>query len=207
MKVYLSTAYWPNLHYFYYLLNGEHIFIERYENYQKQSYRTRSRILTANGVLDLSVPVKNQAVKELSKDIEIAYKEKWQIKHWRAITSAYKNSPYFDFFEDALKPFYFEEHQYLLEYNFKQLDCVLKLLKQKRLIGFTQGYSKRISAGDDLREKIHPKVDFRDDTTVAKLLERKYYQTFESKFDFEPNLSILDLLFNKGLETIDYLRP
>ena len=106
MNPLLSTAYWPNLHYFYYLINSDSITIESFENYHKQSYRNRTQILTANGKLNLSIPIKNLNTKELIKDIEIAYQENWQINHWRAITSAYKNSPYFEFFEDEINYFY-----------------------------------------------------------------------------------------------------
>src|SRR5687767_12751081 len=106
MKALLSTAYWPNLEYFYRLLNSGATVIEQFENYQKQSYRNRMWILSANGVLELSVPIEHRATKELTKDIHISYREKWQHRHWRAITSAYRNSPYFEFFEDRIRTCY-----------------------------------------------------------------------------------------------------
>src|SRR5688500_13554879 len=97
-SVVLSTAYWPNLPYFYYLLNSEKVFVEHHEHYHKQSFRNRTKILTANGVLELSIPVVKKYDKEIINTIEISYAEAWQIKHWRAISSSYKNSPYFEFF-------------------------------------------------------------------------------------------------------------
>src|SRR4051812_10738280 len=117
IPVVLSTAYWPNLHYFYYILHSEQVFIEKHEHYQKQSFRNRTQILTANGVLDLSIPVVKKHDKELISTIEISYAEPWQIKHWRAISSAYKNSPYLEFFEDEIKTLYEEKPVYLLEFN------------------------------------------------------------------------------------------
>ena len=106
MNVLLVTSYWPNLHYFFYVLNASIIQIEQFDNYSKQSYRNRTQILSANGILNLSIPIKKNKSEKVVNAIEISYKEDWQKNHWRAITSAYKNSPYFDFFEDDLKVFY-----------------------------------------------------------------------------------------------------
>lgn len=206
MNCILNSAYWPNLHYFYYVLNSDRVVIEQMDHYQKQSFRNRTRILSANGVLDLSIPVKNRAAKELMKDVEISYQMPWQQNHWRAITSAYKNSPYFDFFEEEIKVFYSQSFPTLLEYNHQQLLCVLKLLKVKKEIHFTSVYEKKTSEKNDARDLIHPKLDFRMDLPANAVLKQSYYQTFGSKFDFVPNLSILDLLFNTGLETINYLK-
>ena len=206
MNVLLSTAYWPNLHYFYYVLNADVVSIEQFENYQKQSFRNRTQILTANGPLDLSIPVKKNGLKALVKDVEICYKENWHIKHWRAITSAYKNSPYFDYFEDEIKYFYENKFDLLLGYNLKQMQLVLKLLKVKKEILLTSSYEKEDAGAINLRESIHPKIALKDDTAAYETLSRPYYQTFSGKFDFSPNPGILDLLFNKGLDTLDYLQ-
>ncbi|PBQ30740.1 hypothetical protein CNR22_02775 [Sphingobacteriaceae bacterium] len=206
MKVLLSTAYWPNLHYFCYVLNSDSIYIEQFENYQKQSFRNRTQILTANGALDLSIPVKKNAPKEFTKDITISYQEKWQIKHWRAITSAYKNSPYFEHFESEIEPFYTQEFENLSEYNFLQLETVLRILKLKKDLQYSSAYIKTPENLLDLRGAIHPKKEFKTDSLVIERLNTSYYQTFENKFTFVPNLSILDLIFNTGLETIDYLQ-
>lgn len=156
--------------------------------------------------LDLSIPVKKLATKELIHTVEISYQENWQTNHWRAITSAYKNSPYFDYFEDEIKSFYTDKYDFLLDYNLKQLQLILKILKQKKEISLSSSYHKENSGYLDYREKIHPKIDFKNDAEVSSLLTLAYYQTFESKFTFHPNLSILDLLFNVGLDTSDYLK-
>ncbi|MBX3164633.1 MAG: WbqC family protein [Bacteroidetes bacterium] len=205
MTVLLTTAYLPNLHYFFYVLHSDTIFIEQFEHYQKQSFRNRTQILSANGILDLVIPVEKKATKELTKDISISYTEKWQTKHWRAITSAYKNSPYFDFFEDELKYFYENEFEFLCDFNLQQLNLLLKILKQKKEIQFTSTYEKTPNNILDLRNIIHPKIDFRNDERVSNILQKNYYQTFENKFSFIPNLSVLDLVFNTGLEAVSYL--
>ena len=200
----LTSAYWPNLHYFYYVLKSNPILIEQYDHYQKQSFRNRTSILSANGVLDLSIPVSKTSKKEYTKDIIISYKENWQIKHWRAITSAYKNSPYFEFFESDIKESYFKKYDLLMEYNTQQLLFVLRALRINKEILFTQAFEKEPLDKLDVREIIHPKNDFREDKIVEKLLMYPYYQTFSIKFGFAPNLSILDLVFNTGLNAVGY---
>jgi hypothetical protein len=205
MTTLLSTAYWPNLHYFYYLLHSEKICIEAYEYYQKQSYRNRCEILTANGPLKLSIPVKHLAHKELTKDIEISYKENWQVKHWRAIVSAYKNSPYFEHFEDELKTIYSKQVKFLLDYNTQQLDLLFKIMRIKKDIYLSSNYAEASFELIDQRERIHPKLDTGSDSVVAEILQKPYYQTFEAKMAFVPNRSTLDLLFNTGIDCLDYL--
>ena len=206
MNVLLVTSYWPNLHYFFYVLNASIINIEQFDNYSKQSYRNRTQILSANGVLNLSIPIKKNKSEKVINSIEISYKEDWQKNHWRAITSAYKNSPYFDFFEEDLKVFYSNKYNLLIDYNTDQLKFIIKVLKQKKNIQLTKQYESNPESVIDLRTIIHPKQSYLSDKLLANKLDQSYYQTFENKISFTPNLSILDLLFNKGLQTIDYLK-
>ena len=206
MNVLLVTSYWPNLHYFFYVLNASIINIEQFDNYSKQSYRNRTQILSANGVLNLSIPIKKNKSEKVVNAIEISYKEDWQKNHWRAITSAYKNSPYFDFFEEDLRVFYSNKYNLLIDYNTDQLKFIVKVLKQKKNIQLTKQYESNPDSVIDLRTIIHPKQSYLSDKLVANKLDQSYYQTFENKISFTPNLSILDLLFNKGLHTIDYLK-
>lgn len=201
MDVLLNTAYWPNLHYFYYVFNSNTVTIEAQEHYQKQSFRNRMRILSANGPLDLVIPVKKNGDKQIVSTAEISYVEHWQTKHWRAITSAYRNSPYFEFFEDEIKAFYSLKHDLLLEYNTAQLTAILKILKLKKDISFTTKFEKEALNKIDLREKIHPK---KESNELTAMLGKPYYQTFGDKFGFTPNLSILDLVLNEGLQTLNY---
>ncbi len=206
MNVLLVTSYWPNLHYFFYVLNASIINIEQFDNYSKQSYRNRTQILSANGILNLSIPIKKNKSEKVINSIEISYKEDWQKNHWRAITSAYKNSPYFDFFEEDLKVFYSNKYNLLIDYNTDQLKFIIKVLKQKKNIQLTKQYESNPDSVIDLRTIIHPKHSYSSDKLLANKLDQSYYQTFENKISFTPNLSILDLLFNKGLHTIDYLK-
>jgi hypothetical protein len=204
MKTLLNTAYWPNLHYFYYLLYSDPVLVEQFDTYHKQSFRNRTQILSANGILDLTIPIAKKGGKELTKDVVISYAENWQINHWRAITSAYKNSPYFEFFEQEIKAFYSKKYESLVDYNSQQLECIFKILKLSKKISFTTAFEKKPEGFNDLRDVIHPKKDFRIDSHAKEILLKPYYQTFGEKFGFAPNLSILDLIFNTGLGAISY---
>ena len=122
--VLLSTAYLPNVHYLSQVINCDTIVIEKHENFVKQTYRNRCDIATASGKLSLSIPLIKQADKELISDKKISYAEDWQKQHWRTIVSAYKNSPYFEFFEDEFKPFYENQFEFLLDYNTQLLQTI-----------------------------------------------------------------------------------
>jgi hypothetical protein len=204
MSILLTTAYWPSQEYFFYLLNSEKAEIEKQENYQRQSYRNRTKILTTNGPLELSIPVKKGESEKIT-DIEISYSEKWQSIHWGAITSAYKSSPYFEFFEDEISVFYKNEFEHLFSFNQEQIKCVLNILRLKKEISFTNEFQKTVEGKTDLRELIHPKKEIFDGN-IREKLDQPYRQVFAEKFAFVPNLSILDLLFCKGLGAIGYLK-
>lgn len=191
----LSTAYLPSVNYFSAVLKNETVFIEQHEHFIKQTYRNRCEILSSNGVLSLSIPLQKKADKEIISEKRISYAENWQINHWRAITSAYKNSAYFEYFEDEFRPFYFEEHEFLMEYNTKLTNLILHILRQKKELHFTKEYEKEF-LGSDLRTSLNRKQE---------TINQKYYQVFGDKLGFIPNLSVIDLLFNKGLETVEYL--
>jgi hypothetical protein len=128
--VLLSSAYWPNLHSLFYIINNTNVCIDITEPYSKQTYRNRTQILSANGVLNLSIPVKKFKNKTPINEIALSYAENWQINHWRAFTSAYANSPYFEYFEEEIKPFYSIKFDGLVDFNKKQLETLLKLLKR-----------------------------------------------------------------------------
>jgi hypothetical protein len=193
--VLLSTAYLPNVHYLSQLINCDTIVIEKHENFVKQTYRNRCDIVTANGKLSLSIPLIKQGDKELISEKKISYAEDWQKKHWRTIVSAYKNSPYFEFFEDEFKPFYENQFEFLLDYNTQLLQTILHILRVKKQIEFTQ------------RFELNPPevIDFRNLSDISKSESKlkPYYQVFADKIGFTPNVSCLDALFNIGLDTID----
>lgn len=203
-EIVLGTAYWPNLHYFSYLLNADSCVIDVFEHYEKQSYRNRCKILSANGVLDLSIPVEHPGKGCAVKGIKISA-GKWRSQHASAIQSAYGKSPYFAYFGEEVLSFYEKEYESLLAFNTAQLQFLLKVFRLQKNISQSQAYVE-VADGMDLRQLIHPKKSFMDDSLVAGQLRRSYYQVFGDKFGFSANLSILDLLFNKGLDSLGYLR-
>ena len=139
-SILLSTAYLPPVFYLKQILQHDTIIIEKKENFIKQTYRNRCDMVSANGLISLSIPLVKQTNKELISEKRISYSENWQQQHWRTLVSAYKNSPYFDFFEHEFKPFYENKYEYLFEYNLQLLETILKILRVKKTILFTEEY-------------------------------------------------------------------
>jgi len=199
-SVILSTAYFPPIEYIAQILFYENAMIEKEETYPKQTYRNRCCIYSSNGLQTLSIPViRIFGNHTKTKDVKISYSTHWQMNHWRSLESAYNASPFFLHYEDKLFPFYSKKYEYLLDYNFEMLEMILKVLKIKNKISITDQYNKSFFNGVDLREKIHPKKE-------RIIFTPRYSQVFEERHGFIPNLSIIDLLFNEGPETIHYLK-
>lgn len=200
----LSTAYLPPVKYFYYIAKADKVFVEAHENFSKQSYRNRCAIMTANGPINLIVPVVHKSGAKIPiAEAEISYHNAWQKTHWRAITSAYSLSPFFEFYRDDFEPFFMQQHQLLFELNYTILLFILKLLKLKKHISFTSDFLKDYPDAIDLRFAIHPKE--KHSRSMPSLHFPGYTQVFSEKMAFAPNLSILDLLFNLGPEAGNYL--
>jgi hypothetical protein len=191
-SVILSTAYLPNLQYFSKLL-CEEIIIEQHENYLKQTFRNRCEILSANGVISLTVPVKHTGYKVKTRDVKIDYSGNWQKLHWRTIVSAYRSSPFFVYYADDFLPFYEHKEEFLLDFNCSFLYKLIELTGLKTKITLSDSYSQEYD--NDCRTLITPKKDKPGDPKFSPI---PYYQVFSDKFGFKPNLSILDLLCNEG---------
>ena len=200
-QVLLSTAYLPPVEYFALLLS-ENAAIEREERYQKQSYRNRTVIMNGNGALNLIIPTIHDGRMGIVKDVRIEYVTPWQRAHWRSIESAYNNTPYYLYYKDALKPFFEREYEYLFDFNLQLIQTLMQLLRLDREIRTTTTFTRYTS--DDTRLLIHPKHSRREDYPFR--LKTPYYQVFEDKFGFVPNLSVIDLLFNEGPQAATYLR-
>lgn len=189
----LSTAYLAPIEYYVVLANSERILLEQHEYYQKQSYRNRCRIATANGIMDLSIPV-DSAGKTLIRDLRISDHNNWQTHHWRSIETAYNSSPFFEYYADDFRPFFEKKWLFLWDFNLALFNKTLELLDIETKIELTEQYKPETSDNFlDLRATIHPKKEI-------SLLLKPYYQVFETKFGFMPNMSIIDLLFNMANE-------
>ncbi len=197
----LSTAYLPPIEYFAFFLEGE-VLLEQCENFQKQSFRTRAVILTANGPQTLSVPIIHCSEKEPIRETRLDYATPWQRTHWRTIESAYGSSSYFLYYADLLKPFYETQFEYLFDFNTALSKTLLKLLNIKTEIRCTDDFAP--VRQNDLRTTIHPRR--KSDPDYPFLIQEPYYQVFNDKFGFVPNLSIVDLLFNLGPDSVRYLQ-
>ncbi|MCK9628171.1 MAG: WbqC family protein [Bacteroidales bacterium] len=196
---YLSTAYLPPVAYIKVIAGKSVTFIEKFENYQKQSYRNRCYIYSANGPLPLIIPIVRGGDSRSISQVRIDYSKEWQKQHWRAIFSAYNTSPFFDYYKDDIYPFYCSREPYLLDFNASILNAILELIGLDARPEFTSLY--RETVGDlDLRDMIHPK---REDESENKY--GQYHQVFAHKYGFLKNLSIIDLLFNEGPNAITYL--
>jgi len=204
-SVILSTAYLPTVQYFAKLIGYPNVYTEVFETYTKQSYRNRCEILTCNGPMSLIVPVvKTNGNKTITKDVRIDYSTNWQKNHWKAIESAYRNSAYYDFVSDLLIPFYNQKETFLIDFNSKINNELLLFLGISKKITETDQFHKQYTTDIfDLRTAIHPKTQFQTDD--AHFSPVKYYQVFSDRFEFVPNLSIIDLLFNEGLNSVSVI--
>ena len=198
--VYLSTAYLAPIQYYSKLAHTGEACIEIWENYPKQTYRNRCLIATANGTQALTVPVeKPETPKYPTRDIRISNHGNWRHLHWNALVSAYNMSPFFEYYADDFRPFYENRYQYLLEYNEALQTMICGLLEIHPVITHTEKYEPEPE--NDFRNVIIPRHPQPDPTFFS----RPYYQVFRDKHGFIPNLSIADLLFNMGPESILYL--
>ncbi len=159
----LPSCYLPPIQYFSKLLKYDHVILEHFEHFPKQTYRNRCCIYGANGKLSLSIPLQQRTERTLIKDIKISYDSDWQKLHWRSIESSYRRSPYFEFYEDDFIPFYTEKQfHFLLDFNEAMMNKVNLLLKIKPEIHYTKEYKKEYE--NDFRTSISPKSILENDT-------------------------------------------
>ena len=181
------------------------VYIEACENYQKQSYRNRCCFYAADGVQALSFPVVHEGgtYKHPVKDIKVDYSTPWLQQHKRAIVSAYRTSAYFEYYQDELFAILDSCPEKLLDLNMELLRFFIEKIGLKVDLRLTEEYSKDVDF-DDLREVIHPK---RHNSILTDMgLEKPYFQVFAPKYGFQSDLSIMDLLFNEGPDSILYLK-
>ena len=151
MKVLLHPVYFPNIEYWVALIKADTILFETCDNYQKQTYRNRTLIYGANGLLPLNIPVHfTQNNRQLYKDVRIAYAENWQSNHWKSFLSAYSTSPFFEYYKDDLRSVFEEKHDFLMDYNFKCFEIILECLQSDLTYQHTNTFEK-VSEANDMR--------------------------------------------------------
>ena len=204
MKIF-ATSYLPSVFYVSHMLSEDVIAIEAVENYPKQTLRNRCFIYGANGIQCLTLPVqKKNTPSQYTKDMLIDYTMPWQRNHWRALVSSYNSSPYFLHYSSYFEPFYKKKVKFLVDFNNEMLDVVLnRILKKDIRIELTSEYHLIYENNKDLRYLCNVKNN-NQQCRVDKL--GLYYQVFADKFDFKPNLSIIDLIFNEGKAANAYLK-
>ncbi len=195
------SSYLPSISYFAAIVNSpDELRLDVGEHYVKRSLRNRTRIMTAQGVMELTIPVKNaNRPRQPMYSVEIDYSKRWQHQHWMAILSAYKSSPYFDHFAPYIEPLYKREFVKLVEFNEALMSVIFKLLRLDKALrpSLSDSYIDATPSDQDLRSKgALPTADFE---------AREYIQVFSDREPFVADLSILDLLFCEGPTSLDFL--
>lgn len=172
--------------------------IERYEHFPKQTYRNRAHVSSPNGRLALSVPVvKGSKNHTPYKDVKISYEMNWQRIHWMSLQASYRSSSYFEFYEDDFAPFFQRQYPYLFDYNQELLNLLLRLLKMPADLQNTEEYIADFGPGD-YRHALSAKRPYAQK-------QEAYYQVFEDRHGFLPELSVVDLLFSQGPQSQQFL--
>jgi hypothetical protein len=202
--VLLGTAYFPCIEYMALMAVNSSINIEIHETWPRQTFRNRCCIMTANGILDLSVPVsKPFGNHTLTSQVIISNPLSWQKQHLRSIESAYQNAPYFIYYFPEFEFVFTQKHESLLQLNQAILKQLIRILKLPTEILFSETFEKPADSLQDFRQLLSPKnkVQWKPENFI----HTPYYQTFADRHGFVGNLSIIDLLFNEGPHSKDYL--
>jgi len=184
-----SIAYLPPIDYLLEMKNADEVWIEAHENYQKQTYRNRTTILTSNGLQYLIIPVVRSSSAKQIKEIQIDNSVAWRRNHWKTIESAYNNSPFFLYYRDFFEPFFQKKQTFLFDFNIELLILLRNLFSITNTFSFTEVFDKKIENIEDFRDFFLPK------NRIFRQKEIEYHQVFAEKFDFVKNLACIDYLF------------
>ncbi len=198
-EILLHPAYFPSIVQMAAVAQSEKVYFEVWDNYQKQTYRNRTHIAHANGKLVLSVPIKHSGggKRQTTREVLVENNFPWQDQHWKSLQTAYRTSPYFEFYEDELLPFFRNPVESLLEHNLEIFSFLYELIGLETPYEFNSEYKKE-PVQKDLRSLVNAKAEITHQLTP-------YAQVLEANHGFLPNLSVLDLLFNEGPNALEYL--
>lgn len=200
MKALLSTTYFGPVQWYQKLYRSEETEIEACENFQKQTFRNRCVIATTQGTQALTFPVVRSDNSTI-KDIRISDHGNWRHLHWNALQSAYGESPFFEYYQDDIRPFFEKKWEFLLDFNEEIRWKICELIDIEPKVRLTDEFRTESVEFKDYRSAINPKHPIEDPDFEPK----PYYQVYQQKHGFLPNLSILDLLFNMGPESVFFL--
>ena len=197
MQAVICPAYLPNVPYFAWLCSQEFVNFVTDTNYQKQTFRNRTPIYGANGKLNLTIPISHTGKEKIQENaVIISYEMNWQNNHWKSICSAYKSSPYFEFYEHDLALSFNEKTTTLFDFNIHLIEKIMLLIEHHFIFQKVAWNSKK-----------HKRLDLFLEAKNPPLLEQEVYtQVFMKKTGFLPNLSVLDVLFNLGPNCANYLK-
>jgi WbqC-like protein family len=201
-KAIFPIAYFPPVYLFQLMLKHKPVVFEQYEHFHKQFYYNRCLIAGPNGLQKLSIPIIHKHKRSAIKDVKIAYKHNWRALHWRSLESAYRRSPYFEYYEHHFAPL-FETFtpDFLLDWNQKLFDILNSVLRLDSEVSFTSEYLENYTDCTDYRKLASPAI-----LSEAAPLQPEYLQVFKERNGFLPNISIIDLLFCEGPHALDYLK-
>lgn len=199
MNALLLPTYFPSISNFAAIVQSEEIVFEIEDNFQKQTNRNRTYIYSPNGIQMLNIPIKNTLdLHQKTKDVKIETNVNWQKQHFKSLEAAYRTSPFFEFFEDAIQPIFTKKHTFLMDLNFETIEILFKCLKLKSNYQKNSEYFHETPNYNDFRNLANGKKD----TSSFE----SYTQVFGEKHGFINNLSVLDLIFNEGKFALDYLK-
>lgn len=201
MNILIHPTYFPSISHFAAMVQSENITFEVEDNFQKQTNRNRTYIYSPNGIQLLNIPVKHlKESHQKTKDIKIETDFDWQKQHFKSLEAGYRSSPFFEFFEDDIRPIFEKKYTFLLDLNFEVLAILSKCFRMKLKYSTTTEYFHEVDTAiiTDFRALVNGKKDLS--------AFESYTQVFDDKYGFINNLSVLDLLFNEGKYAMDYLK-
>ncbi|WP_188620618.1 WbqC family protein [Flavobacterium suaedae] len=199
MHILLHPTYFPSISHFVAMVQAEKITFEVEDNFQKQTNRNRMYIYSPNGIQLLNIPVKHsKGERQKFKDTKIEWAFDWQKQHFKSLEAAYRTSPFFEYFEDDIRPIFEKKHTFMMDLNFEILDIVAECLGTSISFDKTEEYFHEVENMKDYRFLTNGKKDTSEFDA--------YTQVFNDKHGYLNNLSILDLLFNEGRYALDYLK-
>ncbi|MBK8600976.1 MAG: WbqC family protein [Flavobacterium sp.] len=199
MPILLHPTYFPSISHFVAMAQADRIVLEVEDNFQKQTNRNRTYIYSPNGIQLLNIPIKHTKERHQNiKEVRIETAFDWQKQHFKSLEAAYRTSPFFEYYEDSLMPIFTKQHTYLIDLNIETMQIVSKCLGMPFDFEKTVEYFHEVPEYNDFRSLVNGKKD-------AASFE-SYTQVFGDKHGFINNLSILDLLFNEGRFSLDYLK-